>query len=55
MSKAKENKQDSEEEYAHEKEIFLDLYKKNRQEEEEIKQKSRCLWLKAGDKIAAFL
>ena len=32
----------------------MDLYKQNRLEEEEIRQKSKCLWLKAGDKNTAF-
>ena len=54
MNKEKENKQDREQEYMHEKEFFLDLYKQNRQEEEESREKSRCLWLKAGDKNIAF-
>lgn len=54
MSKEKENQQDNEQEHAQEKEIFMDLYKQKRLEEEEIRQNSRCLWLKAGDKNTAF-
>lgn len=54
MSKEKENQQDSEEEHVQEKEIFMDLYKQIRLDEEEIKQKSRCLWLKVGDTNTTF-
>jgi len=53
-SKEKENLQHIEQEHALEKEIFLELYKQNRQVEEEIRQKTRCLWLKVGDKNTAF-
>ena len=54
ISKEKESKQECEQDYAQEKEIFLELYKQNRQEEEESRQKSWCLWLKAGDKNTVF-
>eukprot|EP00253_Pinus_taeda_P030711 PITA_30711 len=32
----------------------MGLYRQNRQEEEELRQKSRCLWLKARDKNTSF-
>ena len=50
----KESQQTSEEEQVQEKEIFTELYRQNKIEEEELRQKSRCLWLKAGDKNTSF-
>ena len=32
----------------------MELYRQNRHEEEELRQKSRCLWLKAGDTNTSF-
>ena len=34
--------------------MFKELYRQNREEEEEQRQKSRCLWLRAGDKNTSF-
>lgn len=50
----KENKEESKQDYLQEKEIFLQIYKQNRKEEEESRMKSRCLWLKSGDKNTNF-
>ena len=50
LYKEKENKEESKQDHIQEKEI----YKQNRQEEEESRLKSRCLWLKSGDKNTAF-
>eukprot|EP00253_Pinus_taeda_P021522 PITA_21522 len=37
-----------------ENEKYRELYRQNRVEEEEQRQKSRCLWLRAGDKSTSF-
>jgi len=34
--------------------MYRNLYRQNRVEEEEQRQKSRCLWLRAGDKNTSF-
>eukprot|EP00253_Pinus_taeda_P026690 PITA_26690 len=50
----KESVQDTEEDQMKENELYKELYKQNRMEEEEQRQKSRCLWLKSGDKNTSF-
>lgn len=50
----KERSQDTEEDQIKENELYKELYKQNRREEEEQRQKSRCLWLKSGDKNTSF-
>ena len=50
----KEKAQDTEEDLKKENELYMELYKQNRAEEEEQRQKSRCLWLKSGDKNTSF-
>eukprot|EP00253_Pinus_taeda_P008074 PITA_08074 len=50
----KERTQFIEEDQAKENEMYRDLYKQHREEEEELRKKSRCLWLKAGDKNTSF-
>lgn len=34
--------------------MYKELYRQNRLEEEEQRKKSRCLWLRAGDKNTSF-
>eukprot|EP00253_Pinus_taeda_P005862 PITA_05862 len=50
----KERTQFTEEDQAKENEMYRDLYKQHREEEEELRQKLRYLWLKAGDKNTSF-
>eukprot|EP00253_Pinus_taeda_P001792 PITA_01792 len=50
----KECAQDTEEDQRKENELYKELYKQNRMEEEEQRQKSRCLWLNSGDKNTSF-
>eukprot|EP00253_Pinus_taeda_P011708 PITA_11708 len=53
-SQEKERTQYTEEDQAKENEMYKDLYRHNRIEEEWQRQKSRCLCLKAGDKNTSF-
>lgn len=50
----KEDNQLTKEDQSQENEMFRELYKQNRVEEEEQRQRSRCLWLGAGDKNTSF-
>eukprot|EP00253_Pinus_taeda_P008659 PITA_08659 len=52
--KEKEQAQHTVEDIEKEKSMFMELYRQNRVEEEEQRMKSRCLWLKAGDKNTSF-
>eukprot|EP00253_Pinus_taeda_P022245 PITA_22245 len=52
--KEKEQAQHTTEDIEKEKSMFMELYRQNRVEEEEQRMKSRCLWLKAGDKNTSF-
>lgn len=52
--KEKEQMQYTAEDLNKEKELYKELYRQNRMEEEEQRIKSRCLWLKAGDKNTSF-
>ena len=54
LCKEKENKEESKKDQIQEKEIYMEIYKQNRQQEEESRLKSRCLWLKSGDKNTTF-
>jgi len=54
MQTKKENKEESKQYYLIEKEIFWEIYRENRKEEEEVRLKSRSLWLKEGDKNTSF-
>lgn len=53
-NKEKEEQQPSTEGINYEKDMFRNYYKQNRKEEEEHRQRSRCIWLKSGDKITTF-
>lgn len=53
MQEVKENKEDKQD-YLKEKEFFWEIYRENRRQEEEMRLKSRSLWLNAGDKNIAF-
>lgn len=50
----KENSHYTSEDIIHENEMYRELYRQNRVEEDEQRQKSRCLWLRAGDKNISF-
>eukprot|EP00253_Pinus_taeda_P018186 PITA_18186 len=52
--KEKEQTQYTAEDLEKEKNLYKELYRQNRVEEEEQRMKSRCLWLKAGDKNTSF-
>eukprot|EP00253_Pinus_taeda_P010215 PITA_10215 len=52
--KEKEQTQPSTEDIEKEKSMFMELYRQNRVEEEDQRMKSRCLWLKEGDKNTSF-
>eukprot|EP00253_Pinus_taeda_P013228 PITA_13228 len=52
--KEKEQTQYTAEDLEKEKNLYKELYQRNRVEEEEQRMKSRCLWLKAGDKNTSF-
>jgi len=49
LQEAKEIKEDKQD-YLQENELFGEMYRENRKEEEEMRLKSRSLWLNAGDK-----
>ena len=51
---ANENKEEDKEDHLQEKELFWEIYRENRKEEEQVRLKSRSLWLKAGDKNTTF-
>jgi len=53
-NKEKESQQVTEQDKAQEAELFAALYQQNRNEEEEFRQKSICLWIQAGDKNTTF-
>eukprot|EP00253_Pinus_taeda_P023598 PITA_23598 len=50
----KESTQYTEEDQSKENKMYKELYRQNGSEEEEQRQKSRCLWLRAGDKNTSF-
>lgn len=50
----REDTQDSEEDQNKEGNLLKELYIQNRREEEEQRQKSRCLWLSSGDRNTTF-
>ena len=54
MQAEKEGKEERKQDYLKEKEIFWEIYRENREEEEEARLKSIILWLKAGDKNTLF-
>ena len=54
MQIEKESKEEGKQGYLREKDIFWEIYRENRKEEEEVRLKSRSLWLKAGDKNTSF-
>ena len=54
MQEEKENKEEDKQDYLKEKELFWEIYRQNRKEEEELRLKSRYLWLKVGDKNTIF-
>ena len=54
MQIEKEGREEGKQDYLREKEIFWEIYRENRKEEEEVRLKSRSLWLKAGDKNTSF-
>lgn len=54
MEIEKENREEGKQDYLREKEIFWEIYRENKKEEEEARLKSRSLWLKAGDKNTSF-
>lgn len=53
-NKDKESVQETEEDQRIEEELCKALYNQQRKEEEELRQKSRCLWLNSGDKNTSF-
>lgn len=50
MQEATENKEEDKQDYLKENEFFWQISKENRKDEEEMRLKSRSLWLNAGDK-----
>eukprot|EP00253_Pinus_taeda_P003539 PITA_03539 len=54
LNNDREGSQDSEEDQNKEGDLLKELYNQNRREEEEQRQKSRCLWLTSGDKNTTF-
>eukprot|EP00253_Pinus_taeda_P003355 PITA_03355 len=54
LNHEKERTQDTEEDQRKESDLLKELYKQNRREEEEQRQKSRWLWLNPGDKNTSF-
>ena len=54
MQIEKESKEEDMQDYLREKEIFWEIYRENRKEEEEARLKSISLWLKARDKNTSF-
>lgn len=54
MQIEKANREEGKQDYLREKEIFWEIYRENRKEDEEARLKSISLWLKAGDKNTSF-
>ena len=54
MQKEKKNKEEEKQDYLKEKDIFWEIHRENRKEEEEMRLKSRSLWLNARDKNTTF-
>lgn len=49
MQMEKEGKEESRQNYLKEREIFWEIYREKKKEEEEARLRSRSLWLKVGD------
>lgn len=54
MQEEKENKEEDKQDYLKEKELFWEIYRENRKDEEEMRLKSRSLWLNLRYKNTTF-